>query len=242
MPAGDALDRINLSNISTFREDSFMKRFSGAVFAFALLFIFISTFAFAEQASTEIKLPDPVTDGDVSLEKTISARGSVRIYKNKPLKPEDLGQLLWAGQGQLSKRGRRTAPSAGARYPMTLYVVQKTGLWKYLPKTHSLLKIHHENIKGKLAMASLGQSPVTSAPSVILVVANVNITARKYKKRAVRYCDLEAGHIAQNIALQAVARKIGMVTIGAFNDDKIRALLDLPEHFRICYVLPVGYI
>lgn len=219
-----------------------MKAILGTAIALGLLCFCAGNMALAEDNDSEIKLPDPVYRGKVNLEKAICERNSVRDYKNKPLAIEDLGQLLWAGQGILSQAGHRTTPSAGAKYPMTLFVAKGDGLWKYVPKKHLLKKVSDKNIMKKLAEASLGQRSVSRAPVIIILAADVNVTAKKYKTRATRYCDLEAGHIAQNIALQATARQIGLVTIGAFKDGEIRTLLNLPDHFRICYVLPVGYM
>ena len=187
-----------------------------------------------------IKLPKPRLTGTMSVEEAIRERRSQRAYKDDPLAIDELGQLLWAGQGVTSEDGRRAAPSAGAIYPMHLYTFQASGVHRYNPAEHSLEPALPGDLRKELSKAALGQETVRNAPLVIVVTADVNKTAVKYGRRAVRYCDLEAGHIAQNIALQAKSLGLGMVTVGAFEDEDVEKLLKLPGGWRVCYVLAVG--
>ena len=188
-----------------------------------------------------IELPPAQTTGSMSLEQAILKRRSLRSYQDRPLALQDLAQLLWAAQGITSPGGLRASPSAGGLYPMTLFVFRATGIHRYDPNRHALLPVQHADRRKKLAAAGLGQQAIARAPAVIVIAADVEVTAVKYRGRSTRYCDLEAGHIAQNIALQATARGIGTVTIGAFEDEAVRNLLGLSEKWRIEYVLPVGY-
>lgn len=196
--------------------------------------------AVAQQSAEQIKLPAPAMTGPMSLEQALSERRSTRRFSESLLKVEDLGQLLWAAQG-MNPGGRRTAPSAGAIYPMRVYVFDRGGVFVYDPKDHKLIRKSDRDMRGELAGAALSQRSVAEAAAVFVLAAQVKKTAAKYKDRAVRYCDLEAGHIAQNVALQAQARGLGMVTIGAYNDDDVRKLLGLEASWRITYLLPLGY-
>lgn len=172
----------------------------------------------------------------------MAARRSVRSFTESPVTPEELARILWAGQGITdSKRGLRTTPSAGALYPIVLYVCDKSGVGRYEPKTESIATLSDADVKDKLTAATWGQSAVGEAPIVIVVVAKPEVTAAKYGARAERYCILEAGHVAQNIVLAAVALDLGAVTIGGFDDDSIRAVLNLEDSYIPLYLIPVGH-
>jgi SagB-type dehydrogenase family enzyme len=135
----------------------------------------------------------------------------------------------------------RTAPSAGALYPIVLYICDPSGVGRYEPKTESIVKLSELDVRDELTTAALGQSAVADAPVVIVVVARPEITAVKYGGRAERYCTLEAGHVAQNILLAAVALDLGAVTIGAFDDDSIRVVLGLEDSYIPLYLIPIGH-
>jgi SagB-type dehydrogenase family enzyme len=172
----------------------------------------------------------------------IAARRSVRSFNDSPVTDEELARILWSGQGITDPgRGLRTAPSAGALYPIVLYVCDRSGVGRYEPKTESIVKLSELDVRDELTAASLGQSVVADAPVVIVVVAKPEVTAAKYGGRAERYCTLEAGHVAQNILLAAVALDLGAVTIGAFDDDSIRAVLSLEDSYIPLYLIPVGH-
>jgi SagB-type dehydrogenase family enzyme len=193
-------------------------------------------------AQETIQLPPPSTKGKVSLEETIAMRRSLRSFGDEGISLQEISQLLWAGQGTTTPNGkRRAAPSAGAIYPMTLYAFTKDGLYRYDPKSHALTQLDKKDLRKELVATLAGRRENAKAPLIVVIVADVNKTAAKYKDRATRYCDLEAGHIAQNMALQAEALKMGMVTIGAFRDEEIRSLLNLQKERRVCYVLPFGH-
>jgi SagB-type dehydrogenase family enzyme len=172
----------------------------------------------------------------------IDARRSVRSFTDARLTEEELARILWAGQGITdSARGLRAAPSAGALYPVILYVCDSTGVGRYEPETESIAVLSEIDVRGKLKAAALGQSAVGDAPVVIVIVVKPEVVAVKYGGRAERYCMLEAGHVAQNILLAAVALDLGAVTIGAFDDGSIRAVLGLDERYLPLYLIPVGH-
>ena len=193
-----------------------------------------------------IELPDPETQGSVPLETTLRKRRSVRSFKQEPLSLAAVSQLLWAAQGITSRYGFRTAPSAGALYPLELYVavgnVEKleTGIYNYTPREHGLILIEKGDRRAALARAALGQSPVSQAPVVFIIAAVPARTAVKYGQRSWRYVFQEAGHAAQNLCLQAVALKLGSVVIGAFSDPDIVKILKLKEGELPVCIIPVG--
>ncbi|MDD5382092.1 MAG: SagB/ThcOx family dehydrogenase [Candidatus Margulisbacteria bacterium] len=190
-----------------------------------------------------ITLPQPRTQSKVSLEQCLYYRRSERSFEDKELSLEQISQLLWAAQGITdSSFGGRTAPSAGSLYPVSLYVVKKDGVFRYLPDSHRLVEISNEDKRPALLRASLGQSYIREAPVDIIVAANFAITQAKYGNRAFRYVCMEVGHVAENIQLQAVALGLVSVPVGAFWDDVIRTTLNIPDTQDPLYIIPVGYL
>jgi SagB-type dehydrogenase family enzyme len=175
------------------------------------------------------------------LEDTLLRRRSVRAFTDQALTTEQLAQLLWAAQGITDPRGFRTAPSAGALYPLELYVVSADGFYRYRPEGHQLLQLAQEDLRSAVWQAGLQQDALRDAPAVFLIAAVYQRTADKYGERATRYVDIEAGHAAQNLLLQAVALGLGGVPIGAFHDDALGTALSLPADHAPLYLLPVGY-
>jgi SagB-type dehydrogenase family enzyme len=188
-----------------------------------------------------ISLPAPRERGEMSLEETISRRRSVRDFTEQRLTLEQLSQLLWAAQGITDPRGFRAAPSAGALYPLELYVVSADGFYHYRPKGHELVLLVAEDLHQVVWQNGLKQDALRDAPVVFLICAVYQRTAAKYGQRATRYVRIEAGHAAQNLLLQAVALGLGAVPIGAFHDDQMQAALSLPEDHEPLYLLAVGY-
>ncbi len=188
-----------------------------------------------------IDLPAPSHSGDVSLEQTLATRRSVRHFTSDALDAAQLSQLLWSAQGVTTDAGKRTAPSAGALYPLESYVVTSEGWYRYLPDDHRLERCGVGDVRGALSDAAFGQEAVAAAPVVFLVTGVYDRTAHKYGHRAERYVHLEAGHAAQNLLLQAVAEGLGAVPIGAFDDGQIQSVLGLPADHEPLYLLPVGH-
>jgi SagB-type dehydrogenase family enzyme len=193
-----------------------------------------------------IKLPDPVLKGSVSVEEAISKRRSIREYKDEPLRLEELGQLLWAAQGITSPKGFRAAPSAGATYPLEIYVSVKergviglpAGIYHYDPFDHSLTLIKEGDHSLEIYRASLNQEWVKEAPICIIIAADFSRTTSRYGARGERYVYMEAGHVGQNIYLQATALDLGTVAVGAFYDDQLRSIIGCEE--APIYIFPVG--
>ena len=194
------------------------------------------------RAPAAIPLPPPNLDGPLSLERAISQRRSVRAFQDTPLTEAELGQLLWAAQGITHPRGFRTAPSAGALYPLELYVVTAEGIHHYTARDHTLRTVSHQPAQSALHEAALGQDAVRTAPAVIVITAVYERTAQKYgDQRSPRYVHMEAGHAAQNLLLEAVALNLGAVPVGAFHDEEVQAALALPSDHEPLYLIPVGH-
>jgi len=186
-------------------------------------------------------LPKPAQEGKRSLEEVLAARRSVRKFADAALSEQQIAQLCWAAQGVTEpKRGFRTAPSAGATYPLELYVVTAAGVRRYVPDRHELIEHQAGDVRPRLQQAALDQPWVGAAPAVFVIAADVQRTTRRYGQRAERYVFMEVGHAAQNLLLQAVALELGAVPVGAFEDDRVSEVLRLPEGQRPMYLLPVG--
>jgi SagB-type dehydrogenase family enzyme len=155
---------------------------------------------------------------------------------------DELGQLLWAAQGLTSSAGQRTAPSAGGLYPLELYGVTRDCVYHYAPPGHRLNEHVRGDLRSGLWLAAWRQDAVKNAAAVIVITGVYARTALKYgEERAMRYVHLEAGHAAQNILLQAVALKLGAVTLGAFEDDRVIQALALPSDHAPLYLIPIGH-
>ena len=192
--------------------------------------------------STVIGLPEPQYDGEVSLEQSLLQRRSIRSYTGQPLTLQAISQLLWAAQGISDATGLRTAPSAGALYPMELYFATARGVFSYDPHEHSLQQSTDEDVRARLANAALGQQHVADATCVIVITGAQRRLSAKYGKNARKYMLLEAGHIAQNILLQAESLGLGAVPVGAFSDSRLAEVLALPPDHAPLYLIPVGAV
>jgi len=197
------------------------------------------------EVEASLKLPAPHTKGKTSVEEALSKRRSVRTYKKEPLTIEQLSQLCWAAQGITSEEGGRTAPSAGAKYPLEVFLVVGNvdgldpGVYHYNPFDHSLTKKEGGDKREKLRASALGQKPLSFAPVSFVITGIYERTMVKYGERGIRYVHIEVGHVCQNIYLQAEALDLGTVVIGAFEDQKIKKLLNLKEEAPLA-LMPVG--
>lgn len=188
-------------------------------------------------------LPTPQTGGSFTLEAALAQRRSHRTFATTPLSTEDLGQLLWAAQGiNQDDPSRRTAPSAGALYPLTMYAATAAGTHRYVPVGHSLVLQVAGDTRPALQAAALDQTSVGSAAAVIVITADFAISAARYgEATGERYSILEAGHLAQNILLEVVALGLGAVPIGPIDLAGIRRALALPTNEEPVYLIPVGH-
>lgn len=197
-------------------------------------------------AQEAVTLPPPQLGDKGSLENALQARRSVREFSRRPIKLEQIAQLAWAAQGITSPEGFRTAPSAGALYPLELYLVAsrvsglEPGIYHYVPASHTLERIASGDYGPDLSGAALNQGAVREAGAVFVIAGVEQRTERKYGSRAERYVYIEAGHAGENLLLQATALDLGSVVIGAFQDSAVRELLHLKRTYQPISLIAVG--
>jgi SagB-type dehydrogenase family enzyme len=191
-------------------------------------------------------LPPPGTTSGLSVEQALARRRSARAYDSTPVTLPELSQLLWAAQGENRRKGFRTVPSAGALYPLELYAVSgevtglAPGVYKYRADGHTLGRIAEGDPRADIARAALGQSWIAKSRAILVVAAVFRRTMAKYGERGLRYVHMEAGHAAQNVYLQATALGLGTTVVGAFDDERLHALLGMTEGEAPLSLLPFG--
>lgn len=197
-----------------------------------------------------ISLPKPSFDGKVSVEKTIKGRRTIRDFKERSLSLMHVSQLLWAGQGVTdSLENKRVAPSAGALYPLDIYIllgensVEKieAGVYRYAPNEHTLLPIAKGERRREMALACLSQMWMARAPAMLIITTEYRRITGKYGERGIRYALMEVGHVGQNLFLQAEALGLGAGIVGAFNDSQVSKIAGLPTQHEPLLIMPVGF-
>jgi len=176
----------------------------------------------------------------MTLEEALSKRRSVREFTAQVIPRDDILWLCWAAQGITSAEGHRTAPSAGATYPLELLVATPSGCFSYDPPHHRLIRRTEDDLRPALAWAAGGQPAVGQAAAVFIITAVPSRTTAKYGTRAARYIPLEAGHAAQNLLLLTAALDLGAVPVGAFDDARMREVLDVSGDHEVLYLIPIG--
>ena len=208
-----------------------------------------------------IKLPSPQLKGKVPVEEAIAKRRSVRRYRTEPLTLSRLSQILWSAQGITGVGKLRAAPSAGATYPLEIFVVvgkqaiiviasgakQSTnreelqaGIYHYEVDSHSLSLHKLGDLRLDLARAALDQGFIAEVPVDIVICAIYSRTSYTCGRRGERYVHMEVGHVGENIHLQAIALGLATVEIGAFDDKEVRKVLNLEEQIKTLYIMPIG--
>ena len=196
----------------------------------------------------EVKLPPPRERGDMSLEETIHRRRSVRDYKGEALSLSQLSQVLWSAQGLTDARRLRAIPSAGATYPLEVFILigsdgvegLEPGIYNYDVVKHSL-NLHKEgDQRRELAIAAREQEFIAQAPVDIVICAIFERTSWYYGRRSERYVHMEVGHAGENVSLQAVALGLATVMVGAFDDEQVSAVMDLAKEVKPLYIIPLG--
>lgn len=199
--------------------------------------------------SQTVKLPKPETQGALPLNDIILMRRSTRKFKNTPISLQDLSQLLWSGQGITGDQDFfRTVPSAGACHPLNLYVLVGSngvsglgeGFYKYSNVKHELLKISDEDLRPKLVEFAHNQKYLLDASINLFISGDYSKSQKRYEERGIRYTHIDLGHCAQNIHLEVESLGLGCVMVGAFEDEKIKEILNLPENESPLYIIPVG--
>lgn len=198
------------------------------------------------EVGERIKLPEPDYANETSVEAALLRRRSIRAYSGEEVTLEEVSQLLWAAQGLTAPWGGRTAPSAGALYPLELYLVvgdvkgMDNGVYSYRPKEHALKKVADGDVRAELAAAALGQECVKEAAIDLVFTAVYERTTAKYGERGIRYVHIEVGHAAQNVYLQADSLDLGTVVVGAFMDREVKRVVHAGAQEEPLYIMPVG--
>jgi SagB-type dehydrogenase family enzyme len=219
--------------------------YRSAVLLTLLLPIVPLTLPLESGAGEAMKLPEANHDGKVSLEKAILERRSVREFRDAPLTLAEVSQLLWAAQGTTSPSGFRTVPSAGALYPLEIFVLVgkvdglSPGVYRYGPKNHDLTRTGEGDRRADLCVAALNQASIRRAPAVLVISAVFARTTSKYGDRGIRYVQMESGNASQNVSLEAVSLGLGTVVIGAFKDNAVKSVLGMGEEEPLL-IMPIG--
>lgn len=209
----------------------------------------VQSAAQGDGSDATVELPSPQTRGELTFEEAVYRRRSVREYTSQELSLATVGQLLWSALGRTVdglSGPTRAAPSAGGLYPVQGYAVvgavsgTEPGVYRYDWQDHVLVRLRSGDVREELARAALRQAAVRTAPCIVVLGVDYEVTHRRYGARGVeRYVHMDVGHAAQNLALQATALTLGAVTIGAFEDRRVRDLLSIPT--QPLYLIPVGH-
>lgn len=198
------------------------------------------------ETAERVTLPAPAPGGEMTVTAALGARRSLRDFAGAAIGLDEVARLLWAAQGITDPMGLRTAPSAGALYPLECHLVAGavTGLaaavYRYDPHRHDLTPTLAGDRRGELAAAALGQTWLAAAPAVIVIAAVARRTMAKYGERGIRYVHIETGHAAENVYLQAAALGLGTTIVGAFDDARVHGLLAMAPDEDPLALLPVG--
>lgn len=196
----------------------------------------------------KIKLPEPEVAGKSMIEGILAKRRSVRNYTQRELSETIISRFLWAAQGISSREEFRTAPSAGALYPLEVHVVVgevsglDPGVYRYITEENALIRETSGDLRKKLSEAALSQPMVRTAPASLVISAVYPRITGKYGKRGIRYANMEAGHASQNVYLLATELGIGTCAVGAFEDEEVRKVLKLPVNEEPLYIMPLGHL
>lgn len=218
----------------------------------------MQTFPATHSVDEGIDLPEPRLDSDVSVEETLQGRRSIRAYEDKPLTLEEISQILWSAYGitrpiedgpDFLRGGLRTAASAGALYPLEVYLVARNvdglapGVYWYKSETHQLAIISSEDRWEALSDAGLNQPHFNTAAAALVYSAVFERNTEKYGDRGrERYVCMDLGHSAQNVYLQAYALKIGTCAIGAFSDMALMQAIGMTREEEPLYIMPLGKV
>jgi SagB-type dehydrogenase family enzyme len=194
-----------------------------------------------QRYSESFELAEPELSGFSSLEQTLEERRSTRDFTAEEVPLDTIGQLFWAGQGITDDVGHRTAPSAGARYPIELYAISASTFMHYLPEGHRVEQRTDTTTLSLLSAAAFQQGFVSDAPLVLVITAVPARTEAEYGAVAHDLVNREAGHVAQNILLQATSLGLAAVPVGGFDPAEVARLLALAPGEDVLYLLPVGY-
>ena len=193
-----------------------------------------------------IGLPPPALDRQMTVEAAIRSRRSIREFGPGSITLEEISQILWAAQGITDRAGYRTAPSAGALYPLEISLIVgdvrslPAGIYRYSPRAHALEAGAAGDRRAAIAEAALSQRWIADAAAILVIAAVEERTTVKYGRRGVRYVHIEIGHAAQNVYLQAAALGLGTTIVGAFKDNEVKDVANLRRDETPLCLLPIG--
>lgn len=232
-----------------------MKIIDNFVWIFALAF-FITNLPGTSLFSEEINLPEPSYSSQTSVEEALKNRRSVREYQDTELKLKQMSQILWSAYGitkpmpnapEFLRGGFKTAPSAGARYPLEIYVLAhnveglERGIYKFKVVEHELTLVKKGSFMEQLVSASYNQSWIGNAAAAIVYTAVYERITERYGERGrERYVCMDLGHYAQNIYLQCESLDLATCAVGAFDDSKVGELLEISDKETPLYIMPLG--
>lgn len=201
----------------------------------------------------KIELPHSPSSSTLALAQALVSRRSCREYSGEPVSIEQLSQLLWSAQGATGEEGRKAAPSAGAQYPLHVYVLSgiiedlSVGFYRYEAPARTLHLVTEDDLRNSLCGAVLDEQPwVGEAALVVVLAADFGVMREHFLaqpprgKRGDRYIYLEAGAVAQNLHLQATALGLGAVLVGGFDDVKLKGVLALPHELEPTALVCIG--
>jgi SagB-type dehydrogenase family enzyme len=198
------------------------------------------------------ELPAPKVNSNISVEETLFKRRSRRGYKQTSISPGELSQMLWAAYGVTHPLnnmgdGLKTCPSADGQYPLSIYVLAGNvtdlpkGVYKFNPAGHKLTGLMNRDKKAEICSAAENQIMIKEAPIVLVYTGIPEKLLASGQEIKLRWTNMEVGHSAQNVYLQATALNMGTCAIGSFNEKKVRQILNIPVNEQILYMMPVGY-
>ena len=195
----------------------------------------------------KVRLPDPRLEGKKSIEQALQQRRTIREFTSGSLSIKEISQILWAAQGITEPvQNFRTAPSAGALYPLELYIIVgnvndlASGVYRYLPQEHALEKALDQDIRTELAQAALNQTWIEDGAAIIVFSAVFERTTQKYGDKGSDYVLIEVGHAAQNVYLQSVGLDLGAGVVGAFDENEVKNIMRMQAEEVPVYIMPVG--
>ena len=214
--------------------------------------VVLISFLSSDTMAAEITLPSPSYKGTVSVEEALKARRTHRSFQPRPLTLKQFSQILWGAYGVTSQRYGsflKTAPSAGALYPLDIYGVVgqggvetlAPGIYHFRPENHAVELVKQGDLRAEVAGNALQQMWMARAPLLLVITGEYNRSSIKYGPRGVTYTHIEAGHVGQNVFLQAEAIGLKAGIVGAFNNRSVVTTMGVPPNQDPLLIMPVGY-
>ena len=214
--------------------------------------VILISFLGSDTMAAEIALPSPSYKGSVSVEEALKARRTHRSFQSRPLILKQFSQILWGAYGVTDRKYGsflKTAPSAGALYPLDIYGVVgqggvetlAPGIYHFRPENHAIELVKQGDLRAEVARQALQQMWMAKAPLMLVITGEYNRSSIKYGLRSAIYTHIEAGHVGQNVFLQAEAIGLKAGIVGAFNNQQIIRVMGFSTSHDPLLIMPVGY-